>query len=277
MSCARPVGATLSYDVAAFAWRLKNFVRPLGLLALGLPCQLTGSGMAFPWRTISAANLASGNIVEDMALGVELALRAEPPLYCPDAEVVSTFPISSKALQTQRRRWEQGHFQTILGSAGPLILSGVSNRSLDQVALGLDLAVPPLTALAFMTCVVLALCLALQGFGLSAAPFYVAAADAVLLLSAVITAWADHGQELLPVGALPRTRAVFDEPGTHIPVDIENEGGGAVDPDGPQVKQTIRTTAQRPTFRVYQVVETSLVVTRLYFPRGQLYQLFGPS
>ena len=182
----------------------QKFVRPLGLLALGLPCQLTGSGMAFPWRTISNANLASDNIVEDMALGVELALRAEPPLYCPDAEVVSTFPLTSKALQTQRRRWEQGHFQTILRSAWPLVLSGVSNRNVDQIALGLDLAIPPLTALAFVTFMVLALCLALPGFGLSAAPFYVAAADAVLLLSAVIMAWADHGQSVLPVGALPK-------------------------------------------------------------------------
>ena len=199
-----PAGSTLSYDVAAFAWRVKNFVRPLGLRFLGLPCQLTGSGMAFPWRAISAANLASGNIVEDMALGVELAMRAEPALYCPEAEVVSTFPTSNKALETQRRRWERGHFQTILGSAGPLILRGLSNRNLDQIALGLDLAVPPLSALVFMNAAVVVLCLMLRWFGLSEAPFYVAAADAVLLLLAVIMAWADHGQDVVPVGALPR-------------------------------------------------------------------------
>ena len=199
-----PAGATLSYDVAEFAWRVKNFVRPLGLMVLGLPCQLTGSGMVFPWSTISAAKLASGNIVEDMALGVELALRAEPPLFCPEAEVASVFPTSSKALETQRRRWEHGHFQTILRSAAPLILSGLSNRRLDRVALGLDLAVPPLTALVFTTFSVLVLCLLMQWFGLSAAPLYVAAADAALLLLAVIVAWADHGKDLLPLGALPR-------------------------------------------------------------------------
>ena len=199
-----PAGATLNYDVAEFAWRVKNFVRPLGLMALGLPCQLTGSGMAFPWCTISAAKLASGNIVEDMALGVELALAGEPPLFCPEAEVASVFPTSNKALETQRRRWEHGHFQTILRSAGPLIASGLSNRRLDQVALGLDLAVPPLTALVFMTSAALVLCLMLPWFGFSAAPFYVAAADAALLLSAVIIAWADHGKDLLPLGALPK-------------------------------------------------------------------------
>ena len=199
-----PAGATLSYDVAEFAWRVKNFARPLGLMVLGSPCHLTGSGMAFPWRTISAAKLASGNIVEDMALGVELALRAEPPLFCPEAEVSSTFPTSNKALETQRRRWEQGHLQTIFRSAAPLILSGLSNRRLDRVALGLDLAIPPLTALVFLIAAALVLCLMLPWFGLSAAPLYVATADAALLLLALIVAWAGHGKDLLPIGALPR-------------------------------------------------------------------------
>jgi cellulose synthase/poly-beta-1,6-N-acetylglucosamine synthase-like glycosyltransferase len=197
-----PAGATINYDVAAFAWRVKNFVRPLGLLRLGLPCQLTGSGMAFPWLTIRTANLASGNIVEDMALGVELAMRGEPAFYCPDAEVVSTFPTSRKALQTQRRRWEHGHFQTILGSAGPLILSGLANRSRDKIALGLDLAVPPLSALVFMTLAVVILCLIPLWFGFSAAPFLVAAADALFLALAVIMAWMDHGRDVAPAGAL---------------------------------------------------------------------------
>ncbi|MGO9682063.1 MAG: glycosyltransferase family 2 protein, partial [Beijerinckiaceae bacterium] len=32
--------------VAEFAWRVKNWVRPLGLRGLGLPCQLMGTGMA---------------------------------------------------------------------------------------------------------------------------------------------------------------------------------------------------------------------------------------
>ena len=199
-----PIGATLSYDVAEFAWRIKNFVRPLGLMALGLPCHLTGSGMAFPWRTISAAKLASGNIVEDMALGVELALRGEPPVFCPEAKVTSTFPLSSKALETQRRRWEHGHFQTIVGSARPLILEGLRNRNFEQIALGLDLAIPPLTALGLAASAVLVLCLFLRWAGFSTTLFDVAAADLALLLLAVILAWAKHGQDVLPASALPR-------------------------------------------------------------------------
>ena len=231
-----PVGAKLSYNVAEFAWRIKNFVRPLGLLFLGLPCQLTGSGMAFPWRAISTANLASGNIVEDMALGVELTMRGEPPLYCPDAEVVSTFPTSNKALQTQRRRWEHGHFQTILGSAGPLLVRGLSHRSRDQIALALDLAVPPLTALVFMNSAILALCLMLR----MVRSFF----RAVLCRRGRcghIAAGGDHGlggswTRRASDRRAAENRAVPDKPTAHIPIDIRDKGRGAVDPDGPQIR-----------------------------------------
>ena len=68
-------GAPVNRQVAEFAWYLKNFVRPLGLSALGLPCQLMGSGMAFPWGVISSMELGTDNVVEDLKLGIEVALK----------------------------------------------------------------------------------------------------------------------------------------------------------------------------------------------------------
>src|SRR5271165_3852987 len=50
--------------LSAFAVCVKNWVRPLGLHRVGLPCLLMGSGMAFPWAVLRDASLASGNIVE---------------------------------------------------------------------------------------------------------------------------------------------------------------------------------------------------------------------
>ena len=47
--------------VQEFAWALKNHVRPLGLARLGLPCQLMGTGMAFPWQVLTAVELASSH------------------------------------------------------------------------------------------------------------------------------------------------------------------------------------------------------------------------
>ena len=76
-----PAESTINLKVAEFAWRIKNWVRPLGLRALGLPCQLMGTGMAFRWDLIASVNLAHGSLVEDLRLGHELAAggRHEQP------------------------------------------------------------------------------------------------------------------------------------------------------------------------------------------------------
>ena len=52
-------GSSVNHQVALFAWRVKNLVRPLGLHKLKLPCQLMGTGMAFPWNVIQSANLSN--------------------------------------------------------------------------------------------------------------------------------------------------------------------------------------------------------------------------
>ena len=78
-----PDGSPVNYHVAEFAWRVKNWVRPSGLNALNLPCQLMGSGMAFPWKVLRAANLAHGSIVEDLKLGLELAANRKSASSAP--------------------------------------------------------------------------------------------------------------------------------------------------------------------------------------------------
>jgi glycosyltransferase involved in cell wall biosynthesis len=80
---AAPTPSNLKYEVAEFAWRVKNWVRPLGLRVLDLPCQLMGSGIAFPWKVIRSVDLASGWIVEDLKLGCDLAIAGHPPDFAP--------------------------------------------------------------------------------------------------------------------------------------------------------------------------------------------------
>lgn len=104
-------GADFKMRIAEFAWIVKNQARPEGLLRLGLPCQLMGTGMAFPWLCIRTAKLATGHIVEDLQLGIDLARAGTPPLFCPDALVVSEFPTSSDGVQGQRTRWGARSFR----------------------------------------------------------------------------------------------------------------------------------------------------------------------
>jgi glycosyltransferase involved in cell wall biosynthesis len=109
-----PDQSPINFKVAEFAWRVKNWVRPLGLRALGLPCQLMGTGMAFPWDIISSANLANKLIIEDMKLGLDLALAGSAPVFCPFPGVISDFPVTVDGAQIQRQRWEQGHIGAIV-------------------------------------------------------------------------------------------------------------------------------------------------------------------
>ena len=119
-----PDDSPINYRVAEFAWRVKNWVRPLGLNALNLPCQLMGTGMAFPWEVIRSANLASGSIVEDLKLGLELTQAGSPPLFCPSACVKSHFPLSIEGAKSQRKRWEEGHISMILTTVTAFHLQG---------------------------------------------------------------------------------------------------------------------------------------------------------
>ena len=109
--------------VGALAILVKNRVRPRGLRRLGFPCQLTGSGMAFPWAVLRDCPATGSNLVEDLVMGVELALQGHPPLSCPAVQVHSELPSeddSAKALIFDRIRMRTTLEDRRIGpSAGP--------------------------------------------------------------------------------------------------------------------------------------------------------------
>jgi cellulose synthase/poly-beta-1,6-N-acetylglucosamine synthase-like glycosyltransferase len=152
-----PEGSGVDKQIAAFAWRIKNWVRPSGLDRLGLPCQLMGTGMAFPWQVIRSVNLASGWIVEDLKLGLDLTAAGHPPKFCPCALVTSHFAASNKGAAVQRKRWEHGHLMTIARIAPRSLANSLTKGSLDYFALVLDLIVPPLSLVAMLLILTFAL------------------------------------------------------------------------------------------------------------------------
>lgn len=189
-----PSGAALRTRVAEFAWIVRNHVRPLGWLHLGLPCQLMGTGMAFPWPLLREAALASSHLVEDLQLGLDLAVAGTPPLFCPEASVTSMFPAQADATAAQRTRWEHGHF-AMIASAGPRLLwRGIRQGRPALVAMALDLCVPPLAALVLMLSVCVALSLCLGWAGGSWGPALVGAGASALLGLAVSLAWRRFGR-----------------------------------------------------------------------------------
>src|SRR5205807_1654519 len=99
---------------------------------------------------------ATGNIVEDMRLGIDLAAAGHPPCLCPQAEVSSALPSGDKAAVAQRRRWEHGHLQTLLTQAPRLLAAGLLRCRPGLFGLGLELSVPPLSLLFLLWALTLA-------------------------------------------------------------------------------------------------------------------------
>jgi cellulose synthase/poly-beta-1,6-N-acetylglucosamine synthase-like glycosyltransferase len=143
----------------------RNAIRPGGANRMGLPCLMTGSGMAFPWHVLSAAKLSSGNRVEDMRLGINLALAGCPAALCEGARVVGQLPRGERVGRTQRTPWRQGHLTTLLRQVPRLVSTGFRKRKIAPVTLALDLCVPQLS---WLVALILATILASGGAALFA-------------------------------------------------------------------------------------------------------------
>jgi len=194
--------ATLKMRIAEFASTVKNRVRPLGLQRLGLPCQLMGTGMAFPWKCIRSATLATGHIAEDLKLGLDLARAGTPPVFFPEALVTSDFPTSARAVLDQRTRWEHGHLSIILSDAPQMLLESLKRADLAMFALVLDLIVPPLALLTIFVVTLGCVSASAYAFSDMLIPFLVATTSAVLLALSVLLSWACFGRKIITLGSL---------------------------------------------------------------------------
>jgi cellulose synthase/poly-beta-1,6-N-acetylglucosamine synthase-like glycosyltransferase len=199
-------GASLKQRVAEFAWRVKNGVRPSGGLRLGQPCPLMGAGMAFPWELVSRASLASGHLVEDMKLGIDLALAGRPPLFEPSARIDSMFPVTEASAQSQRTRWEHGHIATLLAEGPRLIRRALASGDLRLAGMALDLMVPPVTLLLGLV-VVAALIGVPVAIWASAVVGLMALGALAVLIVALVRCWWVAGRSLLSANDLLRAPA----------------------------------------------------------------------
>ncbi|MGL5942413.1 MAG: PqqD family peptide modification chaperone [Waterburya sp.] len=181
--------------VSTLAFKIKNLVRPKGLARLGLPCLLTGSGMAFPWSVISDAPLASGNIVEDMQLGLDLAIAGYPPQFFSQVQVTGVLPQQETAAKSQKIRWIHGHLQTLQTQVPRLIKAAITQKRFDLLAIALDLCVPPLSLLVIIWLITLfgSLILGLMLHEWTVA--ILASIEGVLIFTAVIAAWAKFARK----------------------------------------------------------------------------------
>ena len=209
----RPVQATYLLDpqptaapmvrISGFAFLVKNLVRQAGLARLGVPAVLTGSGMAFPWSAFAAAPLATGDIVEDLAIGIALARDDLGPRFDPAARIWSA-PAAAAGTLGQRTRWEHGFMRTARAVTLPLVADGVRRGRPGLVWLGLHVAVPPLALLLGLDGAALALLALLWALGAAALPLILTLLLVAAVAAGVIAAWARHGRDQVSAAALAR-------------------------------------------------------------------------
>lgn len=192
-----PSGAAMGSKVAEFAWLVKTMVRPMGWRAWGGTSQLMGSGFALPWQIARHLNLASGHIVEDMKLTLDLAARRQAPQFVTDSTVESEFPIADSAQTTQRRRWEHGHLSMVLTEVPRATAKAIITFNGQLLSVALDLMVPPLSLLVLATGCFAVLALVQTVVWGASLPGALLLCTAAALVASVLLAWLTWGREVL--------------------------------------------------------------------------------
>lgn len=191
-------------QLSTFAFMLKNLVRQRGLQRIAARVHLTGTGMAMPFDMFQASGKVQSSIVEDLALGLELADAGHPPLLISEAYVWSG-GASEQGTLIQRRRWEGGFISTALRHGPKALMHGLARFDLRRMLAALDLMIPPLAlfaALNFMVLAMAALFTLLTGAAwwpvLTHLGLLVAAGVAVLLV------WVIEGRKFMSFATLAR-------------------------------------------------------------------------
>ncbi|MFO1239599.1 MAG: glycosyltransferase family 2 protein [Sphingomonadaceae bacterium] len=190
-------------QISNFAFMIKNLVRQRGLVRAGGPAMLTGTGMAFPWAIFERLSLASSNIVEDLAVTVELTRNGVRPMLVESGRVWSDAATAQDTL-TQRTRWEHGFIGTAVKHALPSLAVGIGKGQLGSFRLGLHLIVPPLALLFSVGLLLVVILAALALLGATATPAVVLLALMGVSLLLLLLAWWRDGRALLSFRAILR-------------------------------------------------------------------------
>jgi cellulose synthase/poly-beta-1,6-N-acetylglucosamine synthase-like glycosyltransferase len=196
--------ASALLQLSTFGFLLKNLVRQRGLQRLANRAHLTGTGMAIPYEIFRASDRVHSSIVEDLALGLELAETGRAPMLVTGANVWSD-PSTEAGTLTQRRRWEGGFLATALRQAPREIRRGILGGEPGSILSGLDLMIPPLALFAIVNLAALAISAAFTFvLGLEWWPVLSLLGVLAFAFLAILLAWLREGREFISLVVLIR-------------------------------------------------------------------------
>ena len=134
---------------------------------------------------------------------MDLTRNGYPPQFCPDALVLSEFPLSEAGVLSQRQRWERGSLALLFGEVPRMVIDAVRRLDGRYLMLVLDMAIPPIVL--FSVLLVAALVFGL-GFAVASArylPLELSAIAAIAFGSALTLSWLKFGRDVLPFSLFP--------------------------------------------------------------------------
>lgn len=189
-------------SLSNFAFMVKNLIRQRALQRLARRAHLTGTGMAFPWRVFESANLGASNLVEDLALGLELASQGLPATLVDRALIVSR-SASTAGTVAQRQRWEGGYLSS-MRLVPKLFIRAIFQGQVRDIWAALDLSIPPLALLAIFDLLALLIAVMAAMTGASPAAALILLSSGVFAFLALTIAWSVEGRRFVTASALLR-------------------------------------------------------------------------
>ncbi len=146
----RNVHASWRTELMTLALAMFHTLRSNARERLGVSVGLRGNGMCFSRACLLAVPPQAYGLVEDVEHGIALGRAGVRVVAVNDAHVWGEMVSSSKASESQRRRWEDGR-QALKRDVLPALLrDAVRTRSAVLLDLSLDVLVPPLSTIALL-------------------------------------------------------------------------------------------------------------------------------
>lgn len=147
----RPESGSRRESLHAAGVALRLDVRFSGRAVLGMPAVLAGNGMLFSRRILLEHPWNAFTSVEDAEYGLALRLAGVKTVYARGARIYTPSPTTEAGAYTQSLRWDGGRFALIRSWLRPMVATMLRRHDWSLADTIIDLAVPPLGALAFAT------------------------------------------------------------------------------------------------------------------------------
>ncbi len=191
-------------QLSTFAFFIKNVIRQRALQRLAGRANLLGTGMALPWPIFAQAELATGNIVEDLKLGQELADIGHAPLFVEQATVWSEAETERNTL-SQRNRWEGGFLENAFRVGPSMLGRSLLNRDIRGSWAAINTMIPPFALLILLDLVAAPVAAAAIWFTTAGSwPLLLLVGSLIVSLAALTLAWRAGGHRFVGAGALWR-------------------------------------------------------------------------